>query len=182
MARVVGFAGSLRAGSYNRALLQAAVEVMPDGSSLDVLPVDAVPLYNADIEESSGIPASVTALKDAIADADGLVIATPEYNGGIPGVAKNIIDWISRPGDDQPRVTHGRPVVLIGATPGGLGTAFSQAAWLQVLRTLRMRVWVSGGPFYVSSAFNSFADGRANPELRERLANYLAAFVASLGR
>jgi chromate reductase len=181
MTRLVGFAGSLRAGSYNRALLAAAAAAMPDGSSLEVLPIDGVPLYSADTEERDGIPESVTILKDRIADADGLVIATPEYNGGIPGVAKNVIDWISRPADDQPRVTHGKPVALMGATPGGLGTAFSQAAWLQVLRTLRMRVWVESGPFYLSAAFNSFdAAGNAKEELVDRVAAYMAAFVASL--
>lgn len=181
MASLVGFAGSLRKGSYNRSLLAAAAEAMPGGSSLEIVSIDEVPLYNADIEEGVGIPESVTALKDAIAAADGLVIATPEYNGGIPGIAKNAIDWISRPGTDQPRVTHGRPVALMGATPGGLGTAFSQAAWLQVLRTLRMRVFVTAGPFYVSQAFDSFDDhGKPSAALAQRLGDYMAAFVASL--
>jgi chromate reductase len=180
MTQLVGFAGSLRAGSYNRSLLAAAAAAMPDGSALDVLSIDDVPLYNADTE-AEGIPESVQTIKNSIAAAAGLVIATPEYNGGIPGVAKNVIDWISRPGDDQPRVTHGKPVALIGATPGGLGTAFSQAAWLQVLRTLRMRVWVAGGPFYVSAAFNSFDDdGNPDDELRERIETYMAGFVASV--
>ena len=181
MVQLVGFAGSLRAGSFNRQLLAAAADAMPQGAKLDVLEIVDVPLYNADIEQNQGIPPSVALIKDAIAAADGLVIATPEYNGGIPGVAKNVIDWISRPGDDQPRVTHGKPVALMGATPGGLGTAFSQAAWLQVLRTLRMRVWVTGGPFYLSAAFNSFDEnGQASEELKLRLAGYLAAYVASL--
>jgi NAD(P)H-dependent FMN reductase len=182
MADLVGFAGSLRAGSYNRALLAAAVEATPEGSSLDVLPIDDVPLYNADVENGEGIPQSVRLIKDRIAAADGLVIATPEYNGGVPGVAKNVIDWISRPSDDMKRVTYGKPVALIGATPGGLGTALSQAAWQQVLRSLRMRVFTLGGPFYVSSAAKSFDDeGRPGDELAERIAAYMAAFVASLG-
>lgn len=181
MAKIVGFAGSLRKGSYNRSLLAAASRAMPEGSSLEVLSIDEVPLYDADLEEGAGIPESVTRLKDAIAAADGLVIATPEYNGGIPGIAKNAIDWISRPATDQPRVTHGKPVAVMGATPGGLGTAFSQAAWLQVLRTLRMRVFVTGGPFYVSQAFDHFdAHGKASDALSERLAAYMAAFVATL--
>lgn len=180
MVRLVGFAGSLRAGSFNRALLAAAAELMPDGSSLEILSIDDVPLYNADIEVNEGIPASVALIKDRIGAADGLVIATPEYNGSIPGVAKNAIDWISRPADDQPRVTHGKPVAVIGATPGGFGTAFSQSAWLSVLRILRMRIFVTGGPFYVSQAAANFEDGRPNADLRQRLANYLAAFVASL--
>jgi chromate reductase, NAD(P)H dehydrogenase (quinone) len=181
MAGLVGFAGSLRAGSYNRALLAAAAKAMPAGSSLEILSIDAVPLYNADIESSEGIPASVRLIKDKIAAADGLVIVTPEYNGGIPGVAKNVIDWVSRPPADVPKITRGKPVALMGATPGGLGTALSQAAWQQVLRTLRMRVWVIGGPFYVSSAAKSFdADGNPVDELAERVAGYMAAFVESL--
>lgn len=181
MADLVGFAGSLRAGSYNRALLAAAVSAMPAGSTLEALAIDDVPLYNADIETNDGIPVSVRRIKDRIAAADGLVIVTPEYNGGIPGVAKNVIDWISRPPSDVPRVTRGKPTALMGATPGGLGTALSQAAWQQVLRTLRMRVWVTGGPFYVSSASDSFDEqGRPSAELAERVAKYMAAFVESL--
>jgi NAD(P)H-dependent FMN reductase len=181
MVQLVGFSGSLRKASFNRSLLATAAAQMPEGSTLEILPIDGVPLYNADIEEGEGIPSTVAEIKDRIAAADGLVIATPEYNGSIPGIAKNVIDWISRPGDDQPRVTHGKPVCLMGATPSGLGTAFSQAAWLQVLRTLRMRLWVAGGPFYVSAAYKSFDDtGKADEELAKRVADYMAAFVASL--
>lgn len=181
MVQLVGFAGSLRQGSFNRSLIRAAADAMPEGSVLEVLSIDEVPLYNGDVEQSEGVPASVAHLKDRIAAADGLVIATPEYNGGIPGVAKNAMDWISRPGEDLPRVTHGKPVAIMGATPGGLGTAFSQAAWLQTLRTLRMRVFVTGGPFYVSGAANAFdSNGQANADLKQRLSGYMAAFVASL--
>jgi chromate reductase len=181
MASLVGFAGSLRRESFNRRLLAAAVEAMPVGSTLEVLAIDEVPLYNADVEQHDGIPASVTVIKDKIAVADGLVIATPEYNGGIPGVAKNVIDWISRPSEDIPRVARGKPVALMGATPGGLGTAFSQSAWLHVLRTLRMRVWVTGGPFYLSAAPKNFDEtGQADSALEQRLRDYMAGFVASL--
>jgi chromate reductase len=181
MVQLVGFAGSLRAGSFNRALLATAKRVMPEGSALRVLAIDEVPLYNGDLEAGQGVPPAVESIKNEIAEADGLVIATPEYNGGIPGVAKNVIDWVSRPAGDLPRITYGKPVALMGATPGGLGTTLSQVAWLQVLRTLRMRVWVAGGPFYVSGARNSFDEtGQANSELSERLASYMAAFVATL--
>jgi chromate reductase len=180
MARLVGFAGSLRAGSYNRALLAAAAAAMPAGSVLDVLSVDAVPLFNADVE-AAGFPPVVAALKDRVAAADGLVIATPEYNGGIPGIAKNVIDWLSRPPDDARRVLGGKPVAVLGATPGGLGTAFSQVAWEHVLRTLRMRLWVGGGPFYVSGAPQHFdAGGKPDAELGQRLESYMAQFVASI--
>jgi len=182
MARLVGFAGSLRKGSFNRSLIAAAAASMPKGSTLDVLSIDDVPLYNGDVEKNAGIPAPVAALKDRIAAADGLVIATPEYNHGIPGVAKNVIDWLSRPSDDVKRVFGGKAVALMGATPGGMGTTFSQTAWLPVLRTLRARLWTGGGPFYLSAAGKSFdAEGRPNEELEKRIAEYMAGFVASLG-
>jgi NAD(P)H-dependent FMN reductase len=181
MTRLVGFAGSLRQASFNRALINAAPGLMPDGAALEVLSIDDVPLYNADVENDAGIPLAVSRMKSAIEFADGLVIATPEYNNGIPGVAKNVIDWVSRPADDQAKVLHGKPVALIGASPGRLGTVSAQTAWLPVLRTLRMRLWVGGGPFIVPSAAASIQDGSiTNAELSERLAAYLAAFVASI--
>jgi NAD(P)H-dependent FMN reductase len=181
MAALVGFAGSLRKRSFNRSLIAAASAAMPAGSTLEVLSIDDVPLFNADVESGTGIPPVVALLKDRIAAADGLVIATPEYNGGIPGIAKNAIDWISRPPDDIKRVIGGKPVALMGATPGGMGTAFSQLAWEHVLRTLRARLWTGGGPFYVSGAAKVFdAEGRPNDELKAKLRDYMAAFVASI--
>jgi len=181
MTNLVGFAGSLRAASFNRALLAAARDAMPAGASLTVLTIDDVPLYDADLERDAGIPESVRHLKDSVAAADGLVIVTPEYNGGIPGVAKNVIDWISRPAEDIPRVLYGKPVALMGATPGRLGTVFSQVAWLQVLRTLRMRVWVQGGPFYVMQAAQAIGpDGVTDTALVERVGNYMDGFVAAI--
>jgi hypothetical protein len=88
---VAAFAGSLRAGSYNRALLRAAIETAPDGMAIEIVDIAAIPLYDADLE-GAGIPEPVAALKRAIAAADGLLIATPEYNHGVPGVTKNAID------------------------------------------------------------------------------------------
>jgi chromate reductase, NAD(P)H dehydrogenase (quinone) len=181
MTTLAGIAGSLRHGSYNRALLRAAAESMPAGAELRILSIDAVPLYNGDVEASTGIPDTVAELKDAVAAAAGLVIATPEYNGGIPGVLKNAIDWLSRPPADIPQVFHGKPVALLGATPGGLGTVLSQAGWLQILRTLRTRIWVAQGPFYVSGAAKAFDDsGLVDRDIRERLQKYMSAFVADV--
>jgi len=181
MVQLVGFAGSLRKASINKALLQAASGLMSAGDQLKVLAIDDVPLYNGDIEAESGIPTSVVSLKAVIERADGLVIATPEYNSGIPGVAKNVIDWISRPADDIARVLHGKPVALIGASGGRFGTASAQAAWLPVLRTLRMKVWVGGGSFFVPQAFKSFGpEGSIDEELKQRLTAYLAGFVQSI--
>lgn len=180
--RLVGIAGSLRKGSYNRKLLAAAQRLVPADAVLDILPIDVIPLYNGDDETNTGIPRPVAALKEAIASADGLVIATPEYNGGIPGVTKNVIDWVSRPSSDIPRVLHGKPVALMGATPGRLGTALSQAAWLPVLRHLRMRLWTGGGNLYVPLAARVFDEQGevVDAEVEERIRGFVSSFVDSL--
>ncbi|EIM01543.1 NAD(P)H-dependent oxidoreductase [Rhodanobacter denitrificans] len=179
MAVLVGFSGSLRKGSFNAALLRAAVAAMPAGSRLRVMSIAAFPLYNADDEAAHGIPAEVAALKEAIAAADGLLIATPEYNNSIPGVTKNALDWLTRPPADIPRVFAGKPVALIGASPGGFGTILSQNAWLPVLRTIGAELW-SGGRLLVSRAGSVFdADGAiADARTDEQLRQFMQGFVA----
>ncbi len=122
--RVAGIAGSLRAGSYNRGLLRAAVELAPDGMAIAPFDLIDVPLYNGDVE-AAGDPPGVSALKAAIQDADGVLFVTPEYNHGVPGVMKNAVDWASRPPRDA--VLSGKPVALIGASPGMTGTARGQS-------------------------------------------------------
>jgi len=104
---VVGFAGSLRRGSYNRALLRAATELAPSALHIVIHELDGIPLYNGDIE-AAGAPESVVQLRDVIRKADGLLIATPEYNYGVPGVLKNAIDWLSRPPPRQRIERQGR--------------------------------------------------------------------------
>ena len=118
----VAFAGSLRKGSFNRLLLRAAVDVAPAGMAIDVHAIDEIPLFNEDIEDP--VPAPVARLKDAVAAADGLLLATPEYNAGVPGVTKNVVDWLSRPPGKSP--LKGKPVGLLGASPGVLGTVRAQ--------------------------------------------------------
>src|SRR5690606_20705444 len=115
MANIVGLCGSLRRGSFNAALLRAAAMLAPEGSRIDARTLHGVPLYDGDMEAAEGIPPAVAALKDAVAAADGLLLATPEYNNGIPGVFKNAIDWMSRPAADIARVFGGKPVAVIGA-------------------------------------------------------------------
>jgi len=122
--RILGIAGSLRAGSLNRALLRAAVDLAPAGMVIDIFDLAAVPLYNGDVE-AAGDPPGVAAFKRAIAEADGVLMATPEYNHGVPGVMKNAIDWASRPPGNA--VLGGKPVGLIGASPGITGTARGQS-------------------------------------------------------
>ncbi|HWK41182.1 MAG TPA: NAD(P)H-dependent oxidoreductase, partial [Croceibacterium sp.] len=122
--RILGIAGSLRAGSLNRALLRAAADLAPAGVTIERFDLMQVPLYNGDVEEA-GDPPGVAAFKQAIAAADGVLIATPEYNHGVPGVMKNAIDWASRPPRGAP--LGGKPVGLIGASPGMTGTARGQS-------------------------------------------------------
>ena len=117
-------------------------------------------------------------LKDAIAAADGLLLVTPEYNNSIPGVLKNAIDWLSRPPADIGRVFGGKPVALMGASPGGFGTILAQNAWLPVLRTLGLELW-SEGRLLVSRAQAVFSeDGTlSDPKIREQLRTFLQEFV-----
>ena len=136
MATILGVSGSLRRQSFNTALLREAAALMPAGSALDVRTIHGIPLYNADDETAHGLPAAVTTLKDAMVAADGVILATPEYNNSLPGVFKNAIDWLSRPPADIKRVFGGKQIAIIGASPGGFGTILSQSAWLPVLRTL----------------------------------------------
>lgn len=128
--RVLGFAGSLRKGSYNRALLRAAVDLAPPTMSVRVFDLEGIPLYDRDVEKE-GLPPRVAEFHEAIAQADALLIATPEYQHGVPGVLKNAIDWASRPPGEAPIL--GMPAAIMGATPGMWGTARAQVQLRQVL-------------------------------------------------
>lgn len=178
MTTLLGISGSLRRHSFNSALLRAAADVLPTNATLEIASIAEVPLYNGDVEEQHGIPAAVTHLKTRTMSADGLLIVTPEYNNSLPGVLKNVIDWMSRPAEDVVKVFGQRPVAIIGASPGNFGTILSQDAWLPVVRTLRMRPWLDGR-LMVSRAGSVFdANGTLIDEkLRERLREFMAGFV-----
>jgi chromate reductase len=181
MTLIVGISGSLRRNSYNSGLLHAAQASTPASVRFEIATIAGIPLYDADVETAHGIPASVSALKEAIASADALLIATPEYNNSIPGVFKNAIDWCSRPPADIPRVFGNKPIAMIGASPGGFGTILSQNAWLPVWRTLGLRLW-TGGRLMVSGAGKAFdAEGNLIDEaVKANLHKLMTDFVASV--
>lgn len=176
--RVVGISGSLRQASLNAHLLRAAARLSPSDLQIEIGTIRNIPLYDADVE-AEGMPAAVEALKAAIAGADGLLLVTPEYNNSIPGVFKNAIDWLSRPASDIPRVFGGKPIGLIGASPGGFGTILSQNAWLPVLRTLGTAPHF-GGRLMVSRAHKVFDDAGniLDPAIEKMLADYMNGFAA----
>jgi chromate reductase len=178
MTRIVGIAGSWRRGSYNAALLRASRDLMPEGSKLEIAAIRDIPLYNGDLEAEVGTPDPVTELKDSIASAHGVLIATPEYNRSIPGTLKNAIDWTSRPVRDIPRVWGGRPVAIIGASPGSGGTRMAQAAWLPVFRRLNAQMFTSLA-IQLSEAGKLFdGDGvLADERTRADLTSFLAHFT-----
>lgn len=156
---------------------------MPSDSQLRIESIAGIPLYDADVESSQGIPETVARLKDSIAASNGLVLFTPEYNHSLPGVAKNAIDWLSRPPADIPRVFGGRPVAIAGASAGGFGTTLAQNAWLPVFHTLGAELW-SGGRLLVARAGNLVdANGEiADTATRQGLEKFLDGFVDYIRR
>jgi chromate reductase len=120
--KILGFVGSLRKGSYNKALMRAAVALAPDDAAIEVFDLEGIPPFNQDLESQP--PQTVKAFKAEIRKADAILIATPEYNYSVPGVLKNAIDWASRPYGDN--AFEGKPVALMSASIGSLGGARAQ--------------------------------------------------------
>ncbi len=179
MTTIIGLCGSLREGSFNRMLLRAAVDAAPRGTAIQPESIREIPLYDGDVEEKEGAPPVVRRLKDRIADADGLLIVTPEYNASIPGVLKNAIDWLSRPSGDIPRVFRGRPVAIMGASPAPGGTALSQTAWLPVVRTLGMRPWFERSVLISDAGAVFGSDGRvADLATQWHIRTFIEGFAA----
>jgi chromate reductase, NAD(P)H dehydrogenase (quinone) len=131
---ILGIAGSLRRESYNRAALRAAQQLVPEGARLEIFELDGIPGFNQDDEAHP--PSKVAELKARVRAADAILLVTPEYNYSIPGVLKNAIDWASRPYDDS--AWHGKPVAVMGASIGMLGTARAQYHLRQVFVFLNM--------------------------------------------
>src|SRR4051812_28321445 len=166
MVTIIGISGSTRRGSFNSSLLRALAAATPREAELRIESIAAEP---------------VARLKDAIAAAQSLLLVTPEYNNSVPGVAKNAIDWCSRPPADVPRVFRDKPVAIAGASPGGFGTVLSQNAWLPVFRTLGANLYP--GKLLVSRAGNVFdANGNiTDAAVRDSLPKFMARFIAFIG-
>jgi chromate reductase len=176
---ILGIAGSLREASYNRALLRAARELLPEGIELEELDLRGLPFYDGDVE-AAGDPEPVAALKDAIRGADALLIATPEYNRGIPGVLKNAVDWASRPPLASPLA--GKPVAIMGASTGRGGTARAQEQLRAALEFSRANV-VEQPELLVPEAFMRFDDHGelVDPGIRAELAELVDTLVQVAG-
>jgi chromate reductase, NAD(P)H dehydrogenase (quinone) len=177
--QIVGIAGSLRAKSLNRALLRAAQELRPSGMGIDIFDLNDVPLYNQDVEDG-GIPISVLRLRDAIRAAHGLLIVTPEYNHGVPGVTKNTIDWLSRP--PRKSVLDGKPVALMGASPGMTGTARGQSQLRQAFEFTNSPAMLEP-EILVARASEKFdtAGKLIDEKTRQLIETFLQAFTVWIG-
>ena len=171
----MGVAGSLRRGSYNRWLLDAARELAPASMTIVAFPLDDIPFYNADYDADHLRPPEVARLKQTVADADALLFATPEYNHSVPGVLQNAIDWASRPGLQSPLV--GKPVAIVGASAGMIGTARAQQQLKLVLMSTLALVMPHAGVLVGQAAQKFDLSGAL---VHEPTRQVLAAFLVDL--
>ena len=177
--RILGVSGSLRRGSHNVALLRAAARLLPPGVELEVFDgLGDLPHYDAD-RDIEPADLAVARLRHAIADADAVLIATPEYNGSIPGVLKNALDWASRPFPDSS--LRGKPVAVIGASTGLFGAVWAQAETRKVLGVIGADV--IDGELPVGQADSAFGDDGhlVDPEQRAALAELVDVMAARSG-
>ena len=173
--KVLAFAGSLRKGSYNKALVRAAVEVKPDSMAIEVFDLEGIPPYNQDLE--SQMPQRVVEFKEKIRAADALLIATPEYNFSVSGVLKNAIDWASRPNVGNP--LEGKPVAIMSASTGRFGGARAQYHLRQSLVFLNMHPINRPEVMLSSAKDNVDANGNVtNEQTRILIRQLLEALVA----
>ena len=172
--KILGIAGSLRKTSYNRGALRAAQEVAGPDATIEIFDLDGIPVFNQDNEKPA--PEPVTRFKTRIREADAILICTPEYNYSIPGVLKNAIDWASRPYGDS--AWDGKPVAIMGASPGALGTARAQYHLRQCFVFLNMRA-LSRPEVMIADASDKF-DEQGNlidQDTRDRIGKLVSALV-----
>jgi chromate reductase len=176
--RVLGISGSLRRDSYNTALLRAAAERLPGGVEFVTFErLGEIPAYDADLEETAETPDAVLALRDAMREADAVLIATPEYNSSIPGGLKNALDWASRPAGES--ALMGTPAAVIGASTGMFGAVWAQAETRKVLGALGGRVLEREYPF--PRAQDAYENGelKLSPEQSTALEELVRELIAS---
>lgn len=173
---ILALSGSLRAASYNTRLLEAARARM-GAHTLRIHSLADIPFYNAEVEEA-GLPPPVAALKEAIAAADGLLLATPEYNASYSGVLKNALDWASRPAFQSPLA--GKPTALLSASMAPLGGASAQVQLRSVLASTLTPVFCGLPPYLLPAAHTAFDEGGAlsDAQAQARLAKFMAAALA----
>jgi chromate reductase len=175
--KILALAGSYRLGSFNQALVKAARDEAPQNVDFREFDLRQVPFYDGDVEEA-GLPAEVTNLKDAVGDADALLLVTPEYNSGIPAVLKNGIDWSSRVYPDAP--IGGKLVAIMGATPGRSGTKAAQEQ-LRLVVGRTGAVLIDGPELMVARAGDLIKDGQVeSQELRTEIRAVVDALVAAV--
>lgn len=173
--KVLAFAGSLRRGSFNKALVRAAVEVAPLNVAIEVFDLEGIPPYNADLENTP--PQRVRDFKDKIRAADALLMATPEYNYSISGVLKNAIDWASRPKQGNP--LQGKTVAIMSASTGRFGGARAQYHLRQCFVFLDMHPVNDPQVMLSDAAKNVDADGRVTNEQTRQLIKHLLEALAT---
>jgi chromate reductase, NAD(P)H dehydrogenase (quinone) len=177
--KVLGIAGSLRAGSFNRALLRAAQELAPAGMDITAFDLAPIPLFNGDVE-AKGDPEPVAAWKAAIRQADALLFVTPEYNFGVPGVLKNAIDWASRP--PRSSALQGKPAAIMGATPGMGGTGRAQMQLRQAFVFTQTYALVSPEVLVARAQEKFDASGRLTDEKTREFVGQLLQALADWTR
>lgn len=176
---LIAISGSLRKDSFNTRLTKLIAACASAGVEISVATLHGIPLYNGDDEAETGIPEAVETLRQRIKASRGIILVTPEYNAGMPGVFKNALDWLTRPGEELKPTFSGRPTALAGATPGAWGTAFAQAGALINLRQLGCHLF----PDYlrVSKAGDRFDGDRADEKLAEQVADWTKGFTTFCG-
>jgi chromate reductase, NAD(P)H dehydrogenase (quinone) len=173
---ILGIAGSLRQHSYNRAALRAAQELAPNGATIETFDIDGLPGFSQDLEASP--PAKVAELKRRIRSCDALLLVTPEYNYSVPGVLKNAIDWASRPYGDS--AWNGKPVAIMGASSGDLGSARAQYHLRQMFVFLNMYA-VNQPEVMIANAAKKFDDqGNLTDETSRKLIGQLLEQLVAL--
>ena len=177
--KIVGISGSLRTGSVNTALLHNAADLLPEGVELEVIDMNVFPLFNQDIEKD-GLPEELLAVQKTIAEADGVLIASPEYNYSYTGVLKNAIDWLSRP---PYRALNEKPVAIVGASPGQFGTARGQYQLRGLLHGINAHV-LSKPEVLIGGSMSKFSeDGKlVDQKTRDFYASMLETFVQYINR